>query len=365
MRFIHILTAHETKSELYLFPLLVHKKRLKRAGLDFKYYHRFRPETVEADWLIVDCRWARERFGSRNDEMLDFLRAAGKSCRNLAWLDTTASTTVAHPDVLPFVDLYFKGLLLKDRRKYLKPFYSNRIFADYYFRTLGVRDSREPRPLMVSSESHLPKLRVLWNYSLAGHFGSRSRMFYSLRRVVPIPSFYSIPFASPERTRPLDVSCRLNLDYPQRESVSFQRREMVRLLEARFAPPKERISRRRYHREMREAKIVPSPFGWGEINYRDFEVVASGAALMKPDMDHLETWPDLYRKDETYISHDWNLSDVAGQIRRYLETGRYLTIARQAQDLYRKRLFQEDGREEFCARALRLFKDDDMGLRER
>ena len=33
VRFIHVLTAHETKSELYLFPLRLHKKRLKRAGL--------------------------------------------------------------------------------------------------------------------------------------------------------------------------------------------------------------------------------------------------------------------------------------------------------------------------------------------
>jgi hypothetical protein len=71
VRFIPVLTAHETNSELYLFPLRLHKKRLKRAGLDFKYYYQFRPETVEADWVIVDCRWARERFGSRNDEMLD------------------------------------------------------------------------------------------------------------------------------------------------------------------------------------------------------------------------------------------------------------------------------------------------------
>ena len=357
MRIIHVLTAHETKSELYLFPLRVHKKRLKRAGLTFKYYDQFLPETVEADWLIVDCRWARERFGSRSHELSDFLQAARSSCENLAWLDTTASTSVGYPDVLPFVDIYFKGLLLKDLREYLKPHYSNRIFADYYFRTRGVRDSREPRSLVVSSESHLLKLRVLWNYSLAGFVGSSSRMFSYFRRLVPIPSFYSIPFVSPERTRPLDISCRL--DYSQRESISFQRREMVRLLEARFAFPKGRISRRRYEREIRDAKIVPSPFGAGEINYRDFEVVASGAALMKPDMDHLETWPDLYRKDETYISHDWNMSDVVGQICRYLETGRYLTIARKAQDLYRKHLFQEDGREEFCARALRLFGDDD------
>ena len=365
MRFVHVLTAHETKSELYLFPLLLHKKRLKRAGLDVTCYYRFRPEALEADWVVVNCHWALGRFGNRRDELFDFLRTARNSCRNLAWLDTTASTSVGYPDVLPLVDVYFKGLLLKDRREYLKPHYSNRIYADYYFRTMGVRDSREPQSLIVSSESDLPKLRVLWNYSLAGYFGSRSRMLLFLRRFVPVPSFYSIPFASPERTRPIDLSCRLNLDYSQRESISFQRREIVRLLETRFGLPKERISRRRYYGEMRDAKIVPSPFGWGEINYRDFEVVASGAALMKPDMDHLETWPDIYRKDETYIRHDWNLSDVAGQIRRYLESGRYLTIARRAQDLYRKFLFHEDGREEFCARALRLFRSDGTEPRER
>jgi len=359
MRSIHILTVHETKSEVYLFPLRVHQQKLKRAGLDFQYHYQILPETIKADWVIVDCRWARERFGSRKDEMSDFLRAVRKSCRSLAWLDTTASTSVGYPDVLPYVDLYFKGLLLKDRREYLKPHYSNRIFADYYFRTRGIRDSREPPSLVVSSESHLPKLRVLWNYSLAGFFGSRARMFMSFRRFVPIPSFYSIPFASPERTRPLDISCRLNLDYSQRESISFQRREVIRLLEAQFAFPKERISRRRYEKEIRDAKIVPSPFGAGEINYRDFEVLAGGAALVKPDMGHLETWPDLFRKDETYICHAWDLSDVVGQIRRTLETGRYLTIARRAQDLYRKHLFQEDGQAEFCDRALRLFGHDD------
>lgn len=355
MRSIHVLTTHETKSEVYLFPLLVNSGRLKAAGLKFEYFERFRPETLEADWVIVDCRWALERFGSRDDEMFEFLRAARRSCRSLAWLDTTASTSVGYPGVLPFVDRYFKGLLLKDRGEYLKPHYSNRIFADFYFRTRGVRDSREPGSLVVSSASHLSKLCVLWNYSLAGFIGSRSRLFMRLRRLIPVPSFYSLRFVPPGRARPLDVSCRLNLDYSQRESIAFQRREVVRLLEARFAFPKERISRRRYEKEMREAKIVPSPFGAGEINYRDFEVLASGAALMKPDMDHLETWPDLYRKDETYISHDWDLTDLVGQVLRALETGRYETVARQGQDLYRKVLIEEDGREDFCARAVRLF----------
>ena len=42
-----------------------------------------------------------------------------------------------------------------------------------------------------------------------------------------------------------------------------------------------------------------SPFGLGEITLKDFEVF-SGSLLMKPNMDHMLTWPNFYTKD-TYI----------------------------------------------------------------
>jgi hypothetical protein len=51
---------------------------------------------------------------------------------------------------------------------------------------------------------------------------------------------------------------------------------------------------------MKINKLIFSPFGWGEINYGDFEGILSGDALVKPAMSHLQTWPELYVEGETY-----------------------------------------------------------------
>ena len=55
---------------------------------------------------------------------------------------------------------------------------------------------------------------------------------------------------------------------------------------------------------MSSAKFGLSPFGWGEIGARDFEIFINGSLLIKPDMSHLETygtfinlWKPLFQQD--------------------------------------------------------------------
>ena len=52
-----------------------------------------------------------------------------------------------------------------------------------------------------------------------------------------------------------------------------------------------------------------SPFGWGEICYRDFEASLGGNLLLKPSMDHIDTWPNIYRED-CYLKLDWDFSNL-------------------------------------------------------
>lgn len=53
-----------------------------------------------------------------------------------------------------------------------------------------------------------------------------------------------------------------------------------------------------------------SPFGCGEVCFRDFEAVLNDSLLLKPHMDHLETWPDIFRPGETYVPISWDGDDV-------------------------------------------------------
>ena len=42
---------------------------------------------------------------------------------------------------------------------------------------------------------------------------------------------------------------------------------------------------------MRHSRICISPFGYGEICWRDFEAILCGCLVVKPDMSHVETNP--------------------------------------------------------------------------
>ena len=70
---------------------------------------------------------------------------------------------------------------------------------------------------------------------------------------------------------------------------------------------------------MSNSKIVVSPFGWGEINVpRDYEVALSGSVLLKPDISHLSTWPDIFNKD-TVVQYNWDLSNLLELVEKILD----------------------------------------------
>ena len=79
-----------------------------------------------------------------------------------------------------------------------------------------------------------------------------------------------------------------------------------------------RVSREAYVRELFSSKICFSPFGYGEVCWRDYEAVLCGALLVKPDMAHIETCPDIFRPFETYVPVRWDLADLEEKILYYL-----------------------------------------------
>ncbi len=65
-----------------------------------------------------------------------------------------------------------------------------------------------------------------------------------------------------------------------------------------------------YKAHIRTASCVLSPWGWGEPCWRDVEAWLSGAVLIKPNTDYVESWPDMYRDGVTYRACKPDLSDV-------------------------------------------------------
>ena len=83
--------------------------------------------------------------------------------------------------------------------------------------------------------------------------------------------------------------------------------------------PTERVGRREYYAEMMRSKICLSPFGYGEICWRDFEAVLCGCLVIKPDMAHLQTVPDVFQANLTYVPVSWDYADLGEKCLHFLE----------------------------------------------
>ena len=70
---------------------------------------------------------------------------------------------------------------------------------------------------------------------------------------------------------------------------------------------------------LRRSKMTLSPFGMGEVCFRDFEIIQFGSIMIKPDMSKVHTYPNIYIPYETYIPCKLDWSDLNDQIQYVLD----------------------------------------------
>jgi hypothetical protein len=157
-------------------------------------------------------------------------------------------------------------------------------------------------------------------------------------RFLQLGTRYSLPF----RFRPIDINTRFTVGNHQGSNAWYSRyrgetRERIRRMKGVRLSGEGRLEFRRYLLETAFSKIVVSPFGWGEVCYRDYEAVCCGALLIKPAMEHLRTEPNIYYPNETYVPVRWDLSDLEEKCRYYLNHPKEAqAIIRRASQVYRE-----------------------------
>lgn len=351
---VHLLSDRGTtqNSWAFLAPLLRCRNELAALGVSLRLFERLDEAASDCDVLAVNSKALTEPWRQDSAGVLDRLEQARGRCGAIVYFERASSAGVVQPDIIDRVDRYLKTALYLDRAHYARPVYCARLFAEHYHRTAGVQDSPENFSVPLG-EDQIAKLGVAWNTGLANYsrIGPRLARFYGR---LPLSIFAAGPrsFRDPEGPRTIDVSCRINTRYSF-ASVAHQRVEMARRLAHLLQT--DRVGKLAYMRELEQASLVLSPFGYSEINYKDFEVFLTGGALIKPDMAHLETWPDYFQADETYFAHDWDLEDLEPLIEALLQDReRRLAVAARGQSIYRHHAASRAGREELAARFKQL-----------
>lgn len=233
--------------------------------------------------------------------LLDTIRSRNPNAR-LVYLDWFAPTDLRLAVRLdPHVSLYVKKHILADPSRYGKPTLGDTNLTDHYARRFGLelRETLFPVP-----EGFLDKL-VLGPSFVTAEFLS--------------PAFRRPRPPNPDR-RPIDLHARIAVNGTGwYQAMRGEAAAAVTSLPGIATATGTGIGLVRYLRELRNSKICFSPFGYGEVCWRDFEAVAKGAVLLKPDMSHVRTDPDIFLPMQTYMPLCWDLADFDDKVQQLLD----------------------------------------------
>jgi hypothetical protein len=289
-----------------LEPFLYHQKQLSRqlalnvVSVNAKTFADIGEACIRSDADILFLVPAWNEQPDEAERVLEKVRQHHPS-RQLIFIDPFAQASSRFFNLLPYVDRFFK------RQRY-------RDVQDY-------------------KNSYIGGMRTGWS------LGTAKRM----KKALYNPLFSLFP---PAKT--IDIFCRLALGDEHQKEWYFQYRmgavKAVQSLESdyRLAVSGEfnnrLVPRHQYFREIKQSRIVFSPFGWGETCWRDYEAVCYNSLLVKPSMEHLNVEPNIFVGGETYVPVRWDLADLAETCSYYLahpeEADRIIRNARRAYQDY-------------------------------
>lgn len=320
-------------------PFYRWRKEFKDYGLHVKcYHHHLNNELKDADFLLIHSRYFDKgknlNNGEDHEQLVSYLREMKRTAEKLIWFDAADSTGSDDFSLLPHVDVFLKKQLLKDKSYYTAKNSNNdlRIW-------LNSNSEKAVYPFEPCPVDQLHKLKLGWNLGLNDYryFG------YKMSRLSNYLSYalYPLNFTDAGKERPLDLTFRGTIHKEERVSYNaFEQRNTILKLLKRFngiiasGLP---VSKRRYWKELRTSKISVSPYGWGEVCYRDFETFIAGSLLVKPCMNHLETYPNVYKPNETYIPVTWDLADLPEKLDHILtHISDYEEVAKNGQEVYKQ-----------------------------
>lgn len=115
----------------------------------------------------------------------------------------------------------------------------------------------------------------------------------------------------------------------------------------------ERVSLHEYYKRLDTSKIIVAPFGYGEMAPRDLEASIFGAILIKPDMSYIDTVPNIFENNKTYIPCKHDFSDLQEICEKILGNYKdYLYIIENS----RKKILEEMKHEKLALHLYDIFK---------
>jgi hypothetical protein len=327
------------------FPLRVFSKQLLEIGIRIHFFDRLYDPSILNSQIL--CITYGDRYLLIKEEnkfeyfikALEYYRSKGLKVIIIDDHDTTGGL---NSTVIDSVDIYAKAQLLSDVSKYTVPHYDNIHFKQYYHETFGLSNDKV-KPSNPLNQSQIDKLRLSWNYGMIdwGVLYARGLM---VRFQIRYPrAKYKLNIVDKHlKERQFAISLRVGLH--AKDNIVNHHRTLalngIKQFESKYSVAYgSKLSYSDYQLELADTMITPSPYGLGEICYRDFEAFQAKSVLLKPTMEDIQTWPNYFRDQETYVSCALDYSDYQEKIQYILDNlSMHQDIATEGQQKWRNSL---------------------------
>lgn len=312
---IKLVDFHIHRNECTFRPFWVNRQLFRQHGIDFV------TDTNQYDlaWIghasISDKQKSLEQ--SVNDG-LDFLKGINGPYVIVDGQDS--ASLMGTVEVFNASDAIFmlKSSLYKDRTVYFQEnvlgrSYWNHIKSDNHYR--------------VPETTNFEKIHLLGTNWLSTHFFGIDMQWLTIPKTYDVCALFQYPSLKPTQEH----------GHVQHECYDAFRKPIFDVLDeyqklgvisiARLSQ-NERLPQNLYYQKLSQSRILIAPFGYGEMAPRDLESAIFGAILIKPNMDHIETMPNIFT-EETYLkcAHDFSdLNRVLNQAINIIKKSHFPTI---------------------------------------
>ncbi len=328
-----IVIAHgHTSLEVFhsLTPLiLASEKTSGEANWRFVDYRVFNIFKIQGDLLVLVRRY---HDGMRTiEEIKKELIALKKNFNKVIYFDDSAATSYIWFNIFEFIDEYWKRSIFKNLKFYTKKLYGGHLYSNFYHEKYHIKDEEDVFYNQTSDNADLTKLKIAWNIGIGAiptaKNNTLNREYAKIRRITTglsvMPSIHPVRWIiraymnamKKELEKDININLKKNIISARfessiyRKSIGYQRVLMQEKISNNYNFLTGKIDRWKFTQESFLVRGMLSPFGWGEVCYRDFEAAIGGAVLIKPDMSHVQTWPNIFTND-SYISLSWDLKEL-------------------------------------------------------
>lgn len=300
------------------------------------------------DLIFIDSKFFYEEFHKSNTQYIfGILEKLKKKCKQLIYCDNEASLFINN-QIYKYVDFYLKSKLPSDKNYYNFRYYGLRSYTDFYYKRFHVKDKNISYSEPISIEDQRKNI-LGWNNGICDYslFSNLKRKIFSLTKFTKF-----LKFNMKNNTKKINLSSRISQNY-SRNTINFQRDFILKNF-SKIANT-ERVNKRKYFNELSQSYSSLSPFGWGEICYRDFEIFYNSSMLIKPSMNHIRTWPDYYRHDDTYLGFNWDFSNFENILSKIDNKEYCINVGKRGNNYFMK-YFKEEGKILFTSYINNIFK---------